>query len=157
MTEDIDIVSSRAELFIEELRRNLSERFNIAVCIRTVANGSGFRLYQIVKPKNRHLVVVRPVASMPPTQRIDGVLVVTPAELIAGKVISCVQRIGKPKSFTDRRDLAMMLLKFPALKASGGPVDQALSSHNANENAQAFWRQLVAEEILPETPDDDFE
>jgi len=157
MTEDVDIVSSRAELFIEELRLHLSERFNIAVRIRTVGHGAGFRLYQVAKPKNRHLVDVRPVATMPPTQRIDGVLVVTPAEVIAGKVISCVQRRGKPKSFTDRRDLAVMLLKFPALKAGGGPVDQALESHRANEDAKAFWRQLIAEEILPEVDDDEFE
>jgi hypothetical protein len=157
MTEVVDILSPRARESAEELRLYLSERFHIAIRVRTVGGGAGFRVYQIVKPKNRHLVDVRPVVSMPPTQRIGGVLVVTPAEVIAGKVISCVARKGKPKSFTDRRDLALMLLKFPELKASDGLVEQSLNSHNANEDAQTFWRELVAEEILPEDEDNEFE
>jgi len=157
MTEDIDFVSPRARELTEELRLYLNERFNIAVRVRTVRDGIGFRLYQISKPTNRHLVDVRPVTTLPPTQRIDGVLVVTPAELIAGKVISYVHRKGKPKSFTDRRDLAHMLLKFPELKVEHGLIEQTLTARGADEASHAFWRQLVAEEILPEVEDDEFE
>ena len=65
MTQDVDILSPRAPELAEELRAHLSERFQIAV-IRTVANGLGHRLYQLRKPKNRHLVDVRGVASSTP-------------------------------------------------------------------------------------------
>ena len=156
MTEDVDIVSDRAKELAEELRRHLSDTFHIAVRIRKVRGEIGFRLYQLAKPKNRHLVDVRPVASLPPVQRIEGVLVVTPAELIAGKVISCVRRKGKPKSFTDRRDLAHMLLRFPELKAEKGIVQQRLEAEGADEQTLAFWRELVAEEILPEEDEEEF-
>ena len=150
MTEDIDIVSTRATELAEELRGHLNERFHIAVRIRKVHDEIGFRLYQIAKPKNRHLVDVRPVELLPSVQRIEGVLVVTPAEVIAGKVISCVRRKGKPKSFTDRRDLAHMLLRFPELKVQDGVVQQRLEAQGAGEQVLAFWRELVAEEILPD-------
>jgi hypothetical protein len=51
MTEDVDILSLRATELAEELRKTLSDQFHIAVCIRTVREGIGFRLYQLTKPK----------------------------------------------------------------------------------------------------------
>jgi len=155
MTEDVDIVASRAKEFAEELRRHLSDTFHIAVRIRKVRDEIGFRLYQLAKPKNRHLVDVRPAETLPAVQRIEGVLVVTPVEVIAGKVISCVRRKGKPKSFTDRRDLAHMLLRFPEFKVAGGIVEQRLIGQGADEQTLAFWRELVVEEILPEEDEED--
>ena len=157
MTEDVDIVSLRAAELAEELRKALSDQFHIAVRIRTVREGIGYRLYQLSKPKNRHLVDVRPVDSLPPAEQIDGILVVTPIELIAGKVISCVRRKGKPKSFTDRRDLAHMLLQFPDLKIENGIVKKRLEALGANEESLSLWRQLVAEEIVAEEDDDEFD
>ena len=65
MTEDVDIVSPRGEELAEELRRYLGERFHITVLVRSVRDGIGYRLYQIVKPKNRHLADVRPVDVLP--------------------------------------------------------------------------------------------
>lgn len=156
MTEEVDIVSPRGKEFAQELRAHLSEKFHIAVRIRSVRAGTGFRLYQIAKPKNRHLVDVRPVEALPPVDRVDGVLVVMPAETIAGKVISCVRRKEKPKSFTDRRDLAHMLLRFPELKTEQGAVRERLEAHGADEETLGFWSQLVAEEILPEEDDEEF-
>jgi hypothetical protein len=156
MTEYVDVVSTRAKDLANELREYLSKQFHIAVRVRTVREGIGYRLYQLAKPKSRHLVDVRPVESLPPAERIDGVLVALPAEVIAGKIMSCIRRKGKPKSFTDRRDLAHMLLRFPELKIEQGVVQQRLESHGADDEALAFWRQLVAEEILPEEDDDEF-
>ena len=156
MTEDVDIVSTRAKELAEELRVHLNERFHIAVRLRKVRDEVGFRLYQLAKPRNRHLADVRPVGAMPAVQRIDGVLVVTPAEVIAGKVISCVRRAGKPKSFTDRRDLAHMLLKFPEFKVENGTVRQLLEARAADDKTLDFWRKLVAEAILPEDDDEEF-
>jgi Nucleotidyl transferase AbiEii toxin, Type IV TA system len=156
MTEDVDIVSSRAAELAEELRQHLNERFQIVVRIRTIRDGIGYRLDQLAKPKNRHLVDVRPSEPLPAVERIDGILVVSPPEVIAGKVISCVRRRGKSKSFTDRRDLAHMLLRYPELKVEQGAVEQRLAALEAIEVAMALWRELVAENILPEEEDDEF-
>ena len=70
MTQDVDILSPRAEQFAEELREYLTSRFHIVVRVREVADGRGYRLFQLQKPKNRHLVDVRSVESLPPAQAI---------------------------------------------------------------------------------------
>src|SRR5262249_29405749 len=133
MTQDVDIASTRAEDLADELRKYLNERFHIAVRVREVRDGLGYRVYQVKKPKNRHLVNLRPVATLPPHQTVKRVLVVTPPELIAGKVIAYVDRRGQPKAGTDWRDLAMMLLKFPELKSREGPVAERLRANDASE------------------------
>ncbi len=156
MTEDVDILSTRAKELAEELREHLSEQFEIAVLIRTIRDGIGYRLYQRAKPKNRHLVDLRSVEALPATERIDGVLVLTPANIIAAKVNAYHRRKGKPKAGTDWRDLAHLLLKFPQLKTEEGPVKQRLESLGVGKEVLAIWRQLVAEEILPEEEDDEF-
>src|SRR5262245_7977153 len=113
MTQDVDIVSSRAEELAEELRAFLNQRFHIAVRVRRVQEGHGLRIYQVRKPKNRHLVDLRPVVKLPPRKRVKKVLVVTPPELIASKLTSMVGRAHKPKGFIDRADLFRLLLTFP--------------------------------------------
>ncbi len=45
-----------------------------------------------------------------------------PADLIAYKVYSYHQRRGHPKSGTDWRDAAMLLLAFPEMRREAGPV-----------------------------------
>src|SRR5688572_25992069 len=92
MTQDVDIMSPRAAELAEELRAFLNERFHIAVRVRVVREGLGYRIFQLRKPKNRHLVDVRPVPVLPPSQRVEGVLVLMPDELIATKVIACHRR-----------------------------------------------------------------
>jgi hypothetical protein len=99
---------------------------------------------------------VRAVDALPPAQRIAQVLVVTPAELIAGKVISYHQRRGKPKAGTDWRDLALLLLAFPDLKSMTGPVSERLRAAHADENVLAVWREIVDTEIQPEDEEDEF-
>src|SRR5437588_4290349 len=122
MTQDVDIMSPRAEELAEELRAFLNKRFHIAVRVRRVREGLGYRIYQVQKPENRHLVDIRPVAELPPAKQVKKVLVVTPPELIAGKVSAWVRRRGKPKAGSDWRDLAVLLLTFPELKREEGPV-----------------------------------
>src|SRR6266853_834969 len=90
MTNDVDIASTHAKVFAEDLRRFLNQRFHIAARVRTVRDGLGYRIYQVRKPKNRHLIDVRPVDVLPPTKRIKKVLVVSPAELIANKTMSMI-------------------------------------------------------------------
>jgi len=157
MSQDIDLVSTRAVELAEELREHLSERFHIAVRVPEIGAGKGYRLFQIQKPRNRHLVDLRTVESLPHAQRIEDVLVTSPPDLIAQKVISYHARRGQPKAGTDWRDLAMLLLTFPELKKEQGPVSEALRSSKASEDAMKTWSELIAQEIVESTDDSEFE
>lgn len=150
MTQDIDLMSVRAEELVEELQRFLGERFHIAVRVQEVKQGEGYRIYQTQKSGNRHLVDVRKVKDLPPAQRIEQVLVMAPAELIASKVISYHQRRGKPKSGTDWRDLAVLLLAFPELKQESSQVLDYLRAVAASEKILELWREIVEMAIEPE-------
>lgn len=152
-TEDVDIISTRAHELAEDLRAHLSDRFHIAVRVREVKD-KGLRIYQVRKEGNRHLVDVRIEATLPDSQPIEDVLVLTPTELIVSKVLSYESRRGKPKAGTDWRDLAMLLIRFPALKAAGGEVTEMLVRRNANAFAMEFWKDM-AERDFEEDEDDD--
>ena len=156
MTQDVDIVSTRAADLAEQLRNHLSTRFHVAVRVREIGEGRGYRLYQFQKPANRHLVDVRPVAVLPPARRIGEVLVVAPEELIAGKLIAYQRRQGTPKSGTDWRDLAVLLLAFPHLKTNFGPVRERLEAASADPKAIAAWENLVSQQIKAENDEDEF-
>ena len=156
MTQDIDLMSTRAAGLAEELREYLSERFHIAVRVRTVREEKGYRLFQMQKTGNRHLVDVRPVASLPESRIIDEIRVLTPAELIAHKVISYNARRGKPKAGTDWRDLAMLFLTFPELKSDAGEVRDKLRSLDPSEQVMKEWQDLVSQELSLPEEDDEF-
>lgn len=156
MSQDIDLLSPRAAELAEELRAHLSDRFHVAVRIREVADGRGYRLYQIQKPSNRHLVNIRLVSALPPSRRIAEVLVASPEELIALKVIAYHLRRGQPKSGTDWRDIAMLLLEFPALKQENGLVTERLKAENAGQETMKLWQELVNQEIQTTEDDDEF-
>jgi hypothetical protein len=156
LTQDVDIASTRALELAEELKAYLNEKFHIAVRVRTVREGLGYRIYQVRKPENRHLVDVRPVEELPPAKRVKKILVVTPPELIAGKVSAWVRRRAKPKSGSDWRDIASLLLNFPELKSVEGPVAERLKAAGAAPEVLAAWKEIVAQEILPEDEDEEF-
>lgn len=156
MTQDIDLMSLQAANVAKELRDHLSQRFHIAVRIREVADGKGYRLYQIQKSGNRHLVDLRAVDSLPQAQRIAQVLVMAPAELVASKVISYYQHRGKPKSGTDWRDLALLLLTFSDLKSPSGAVVDCLHAAGASGETLAVWQDLINLDIQPEDDEDEF-
>ena len=128
MTQDVDILSPKAPELAEELRVHLAEKFQIAIRIRTVADGKGHLLYQIRKPKNRHLVDVRAVDGLPAHQVIEKILVIPPANLIGQKVQSMVSRSGTAKRITDLADIHRLLLAFPELTATDGSVADAPAS-----------------------------
>ena len=156
MTQDIDVLSLGAADLAEELRAYLSERFYIAVRVRAVKEGQGYRLDRVQKKGNRHLVDIRQVETLPANRCIEQVLVMAPVELVASKVISYHQRRGKPKAGTDWRDLAMLLLTFPDLKIESGAVLESLIAANADELVVSLWREIVAMDIEPEDEDDEF-
>jgi hypothetical protein len=156
MTQDVDIASTRAPELAEELRVFLNKRFHIATRVCEVREGLGYRIYQVRRPQNRHLVDVRPVTEFPPHNRVRRVLVVTPPELIANKLMSMISRGHKPKGMIDRADLYRLLLVFPELKSEEGPVAERLRAAEASPQVMAAWKELVAEQILPEDEDEKF-
>ncbi len=156
MSQDIDLLSPRAAELAEELRTHVSDRFHVAVQVREAADGRGYRLYQIQKSGNRHLVDIRLVSTLPPSRRIAQVLVASPEELIALKVIAYHLRRGQPKSGTDWRDIAMLLLAFPELKRNDGLVAERLKAENAGDEVMKLWQELVNQEIQMTDEDDEF-
>jgi hypothetical protein len=157
MSQDIDLVSTRAAELAEELRQHLSERFHIAVRVRAIGNGKGYRLFQIQQPRNRHLVDLRTVESLPHAERIEDVLVTSPPDLIAQKVISYHARRGQPKAGTDWRDLAMLLLTFPELKQEQGLVREVLKSIGVKDDVMQTWRELIEQKVVEPEDDNEFE
>ena len=159
MTQDVDILSPRAADFADEICSFLHRQFRIAVRIRRIQEGVAYRIYQVRKPKNRHLVDVRKVPAMPPTQRVDDVLVLTPTELIASKILSMVGRPKTAKGLIDQADLRRLLLAFPELKHHTGTVHDRLDaaiSEGADPQVLPTWKQLVDEEIIPDDENDGF-
>ena len=157
MSQDIDLISTRATELAEELRGYLSERFHIAVRVPVIGAAKGYRLFQIQKARNRHLVDLRAAESLPHAERIEDVLVMSPPELIAHKVISYHARHGQPKAGTDWRDLAMLLLAFPELKQEEGAVSEALKSISVNNDVMQTWRELIAQKIVEPEDHGEFE
>jgi hypothetical protein len=149
MTQDVDIASPRAEELAEELRAFLNKRFHIAVRVRNIREGLGYRIYQVQKPKNRHLVDLRPIESLPPSQRVDEVLVVSPAQLMAEKALSMVQRTDVAKSLMDQADLIRLLRTFPDLKVEQGKVAERLQAMGASAEVMDAWKKLAAQDIKP--------
>jgi predicted nucleotidyltransferase len=156
MTQDIDLLSTRAEDLAEELREFLSQKFHIAVRVREIKE-KGFRVYQVRKEGNRHLIDVRFVEKFPEANTIEEIKVLSPPELIASKVISYQSRLGKPKSGTDWRDLAVLLLTFPQFKSETSEIVKILENAGADKAVMNVWRKLVKQEIKLETEDDDLD
>jgi Nucleotidyl transferase AbiEii toxin, Type IV TA system len=125
MTEDVDVMSTDAGYFAHAVRDFLAERFYIAVRVRDLASGQGFRVYQLRQQKTRHLVDVRQVKVLPPSRLVQGVSVVLPPELFVLKLESYVARKRKPKGITDKVDIVRMLQAFPEFP-DRGPVARLL-------------------------------
>ncbi len=152
MTQDVDLLSTRAEDLAEELKEFLSNKFHIAVRIRKVADGKGFRIYQLRNEGNRHLVDLRMISEFPPTETIEDILILSPVELLASKIISYHSRKGKPKAGTDYRDLGMLLLRFPELKEK---VSETLRAKNVGEAVLETWAEIASQDFQFEDDDED--
>jgi hypothetical protein len=143
MTQDVDVMSTRAPELAEEIRAHLADRFHVAVRVREVVNRVGSRVYQVRKPKNRHLVDVRQVATLPPFRRVDGLAILDPTELTAMKAISAAERAMKEKGLSDRLDLTRLLRAFPHLKSEDGAVSERLRSQGVSAAVLAYWREMA--------------
>ncbi len=153
MTQEVDVLSTCARDLAERLRADLAEHFHIAVRVHQVAQGEGFRVFQLRSPKNRHLADVRQVTQLPENQMIAGLRILAPLELIVHKVLAYVARRGQPKSGTDWRDIMSLFLAFPQYKSADGPVLEALRAVQAPAAALEAWEQLAA--TLLEAGDED--
>jgi hypothetical protein len=151
-TQDVDIMSTRARELAEELCNYLNERFHIAVRVREVGKGKGFRIYQTRKRGNRHLIDLRHVDRLPSTETIENVCVLSPLELIVSKVISYHSRKGQPKSGTDWRDIAELLLRFPELE---GAVPANLKDRNIGDPVLQTWKEISSRGFQRAVEDDD--
>jgi len=129
----------------------LSETFHIAVRVREIKE-KGFRVYQVRKEANRHLVDVRQIEKFPETETIENIQILSPLELITSKIISFQSRYGKPKSWTDRRDLAVLLLRFPELKEK---VLANLQEKNVGEAILETWAEIESQGFEFEDDDED--
>ncbi len=151
MTQDIDLLSTDAKSLAEELRTFLSEKFHIAVRVREIGD-KGLRVYQVRKEGNRHLIDIRHVAEFPAMEIVENIQVLSPLELIVSKVISFQSRYGKPKSWTDRRDLAVLILHFPELKQE---VSANLQSKNVGQAILDTWAEIESQGFQVEGEDED--
>jgi hypothetical protein len=92
------------------------------------------------------------ITEFPATETIENILVLSPVELIASKVISFHSRKGKPKAGTDYRDLGMLLLRFPELKKK---VSETLQSKNVAEAVLETWTEISRQDFQFEDEDED--
>lgn len=150
MTADLDVLSTNAAALADALRGHLAACFHVAIRVREVVPGVGFRVYQMRKPKNRHLVDVRQVESLPRSQEIERVRVALPLELVALKVLSITARRGREKELSDRLDVVRLLRTFPELKTEAGAVLDRLRELGASEDALGVWHELVRQRVEPD-------
>jgi hypothetical protein len=152
MTQDVDLLSTRAKELAEELRSFLGEKFPIAARVREVKGGIGYRVYQVRSEGNRHLVDVRAVEKLPSAELVENILVLSPLDLIVSKVVAYHSRKGNPKSGTDWRDLAFLILKFPELKDR---VSTRLRENNVPEAVLLTWTEIASQKLSIGTDDED--
>jgi hypothetical protein len=146
MTADVDLLSTDGLGLANDLRAWLSDKFHIAVRVREVVDG-GFRVHQLRKPKNRHLVDVRQVSVLPAFRQIEGIRVVEPAELVALKAMAVAGRKGHEKGLSDRLDLHRLLRTFPELRAEDGLVPLRLSTLGASGDALLAWQEIARQPL----------
>ena len=153
MTQDVDVLATDAKGLAEALRAHLAAKFHIALRIREVAAEQGLRIYQVRKPRNRHLADLRQVARLPAFNQIAGVRVATPEELVVMKVRSLAARRDRPKGDTDRADLHRLLLAYPQLKVEQGLIAERLRDLGATAEALTLWGELARALIVADEDD----
>ncbi|MDQ3033453.1 MAG: hypothetical protein M3Y87_13625 [Myxococcota bacterium] len=154
MTADIDVLSTAPVELADAIRAHIANRFHIAMRVREAGDGAGLRVYQLRKPKNRHLVDVRGVSSLPPYRIIEGVRVIEPGALAAMKASAIAARSAREKGLSDRLDLTRLLRTFPELRAPARITE--LSHLHGLAGAAAAWTEVASTPLEPDPdPDDD--
>ena len=152
-TPDVDVLAARPAEVAAAVVDAVRMRCGVTLAITEGRNG--LVLNRPDGTRGRHVADVRPVDRLPPVRRIERVLVVAPAELIAGKLAVAAARAGRPRSYTDHRDIYALLLTFPDLKIETGPVRDRLIANGASDDVLSAWSDWVTREIEPDGEDDD--
>jgi hypothetical protein len=105
------------------------------------------------KPKNRHLVDVRQVGTLPAFRVVEGLNVAGPEELVAMKVLAMAARGGRPKELSDRLDIKRPLLAMPELRQVEGVVAYRLRRAGASDATLGVWREMVNEPSVDDAED----
>ena len=155
-TVDVDIQSTRAPELAEEIKVHLNRELGIATRVRNVRQGLGYRVYQLRKEGNRHLVDVRPVDELLPVEWVGDIPIVVPVEIVTDKVIAARSRSDRAKANLDERDLIELLRAYPHLKTHHGPVHDRLTARGVPPEVFAAWEAIVDEPIDAHDEDDDF-
>ena len=92
------------------------------------------------------------MTKFPETEIVENIQILSPLELIVSKIIAFQSRYGKPKSWTDRRDLAVLLLRFPELKEK---VSAVLKEKNVGEAVLETWAEIESQDFQIEDEDED--
>lgn len=154
MTHDIDLLSLRARELSEEIREHLGRRLTIAVRVREVVQNTGFRVYQLRSPKNRHLVDLRQTDALPEFREVERVKIVAPAPLLAMKVVSAAHRRGAEKGLSDRLDVHRLLNAFPELRSETGVIADKIAAIAPEPAVTDLWQDLVRERLASEEDDE---
>jgi hypothetical protein len=148
MTADIDLQATHGEQLVMEICDHLHQEFYIAPRSRRLKNHPAWRIYQVLKSGNRHLVDVRQVEVLPASERINNIQVLSPIALMQSKVISAYARQNQPKGFSDLRDLYSLMLRFPEL-------GEQVTVDPSNPALTAFWRSIQSQNIQAPEEDED--
>ena len=148
MTTDIDIQALQGQLLVAQISDRLRQEFYIATRSREVKSNQAWRIYQVLKSGNRHLVDIRQVDRLPEFEVINQIQVLSPLELIISKIISAYARQNQPKGFSDLRDLYSLILTFPQL------VNQ-IKIPSENERIRDFWNDVQLQQIAFPQLDED--
>ena len=156
MTEGVDVSSTNAKVVADAVCAFLSKQLHITARVRTAADGRSLRVYQAKKPRNRNLMNIRVVDALPAFRRVSSLRVVTPAGLVAGKVLAYMDRRFTPRSGTDWRDIAVLLLRFPALKTQSDTVRAEMVRLGASPAALSTWDEIAQSRIDADESDDSY-
>lgn len=152
MTSDVDVMTDLdAGSVAEDIRARLARKFHIAVRVRKVKE-EGYRVYQIQKDGNRHLVDVRAVTTDVHYRPVSGLNVIEVEDLVAMKVIAVSARGNKPKGLTDRADLERLLVAHPKLRLDDR-VQEALTRFG-REDLLAAWKEIADNPMEQDDEDD---
>jgi hypothetical protein len=161
MTGDVDLLTREPRAVAEALASALQDSLYIAVRVREVVAGKGFRVYQKRGEGPRHLADARLLEfELTPVEWL-GVRYVPLIELVALKLVSAARRAGAAKGLTDRADLMRLLAANPKLRGDSGGIERAITAVGGERNvvqAKEIWQSLLREpdvKLDPEWPDDE--
>ena len=155
MTQGVDLLCSRPREQADALAKALGDRFRIAMRVREVIPGKGFRVYQLRREGNRHFADVR-LADFPLDDAVElgGIRYVSLPTLVALKLRALSRRRLAPKGATELADLRRLLLAHPELRSEAGPVAASIERTGGGDEVVRAWRELLAEPMVADESED---